>query len=59
MSNPITTKDIVRVVEKTADVRVQTTQVKMLTELLVVATKSDVKTALLKYIEAKEKELGI
>lgn len=59
MSNPITTKDIVRVVEKKADVRVQTTQVKMLTELLVVATKSDVKTALLKYIEAKEKELGI
>lgn len=55
----ITTKDIIRVVEKTADVRVQTAQVRMLNELLIVATKPDVKAALKRYIEAKEKELGI
>jgi len=55
----ITTKDIVDVVEKTADVRVQNAQIKMLIEILALTTKVDTKTELNKYIKQKEKELGL
>lgn len=55
----ITTKDIVDVVEKTADVRVQNAQIKMLIEILALTNEVDIKTELTKYIKQKEKELDL
>jgi hypothetical protein len=59
MSEEITAKDIVKVVEQTADIRVQTAQVRMLTEIYKLAnTGGDIRAKLRQYIADKEKELG-